>query len=99
MDAAGIDQIITTERRRHFWRSFWSYAALTIFFGGITVSILCERGAPLPAFLITNPEAAGITGWLIAVAIMIPAFLLTRPPEGAQNPAVMQRQIETYQGR
>jgi hypothetical protein len=97
MDAASVDRIIATERRRHFWRVSASFAGLIILFGGLGLSGLAANGK-LP--LLANYAAApAIVGWVIAAAMMAIVFARTRPPEGYQDTAVMQRQIETYQGR
>jgi hypothetical protein len=94
-----IDDIIVTERRRHFWRNFWSIVALVILFGGIAVSNLAESGNPLLPVLADYTWLGMLTGWVTAAIIMVIAFPLTRPPDGAASSEVMQRQIETYQGR
>ena len=99
MDSSAIDKIIATERRRHFWRTFSSFAGLILLFGGLALTKLAVDGKPLLPFLADYPLAPAIVGWVIAVVIMAIAFPLTRQPEGAEAPEVLQRQIETYQGR
>ena len=97
MDSSLIDRIIATERRRHRWRTFWSLAGLVALFGGCAITLLSERGV-LP-ILRAYPGSSMAAGWLLAVIILAISFPLTRPPEGSHRPEVLQRQIETYQGR
>lgn len=99
MEPDKIDRIIATERRNHRWRTIASAGGLIILFGGLALSKLSLEGAPLPAFFIANPAFAAIAGWLIATIIMAIVFPLTRTPPEAMDQTVMQRQIETYQGR
>jgi 4-amino-4-deoxy-L-arabinose transferase-like glycosyltransferase len=99
MDTAEIDRIIATERRNHRWRAIASLVGLVVLFGGIAISRLAIDGAALPAFFVSHPAFAAIAGWVIAALLMVIVFPLTRTPAGAHDPAVMQRQIETYQSR
>jgi hypothetical protein len=99
MDAEHIDRIIATERRRHFWRNFWSFAGLIVLFGGFALTLRANDGKPALPILGEYPALPAIAGWIMAAVMMAIAFPLTRPPEGSRSFDVMQRQIETYQGR